>query len=53
MKTYVHENIKYWYDPHIRMWTVMFHIDEPCEYHFNKTYLKLNYPEFKFIEYKK
>lgn len=53
MTTYEQDGYRYWYDTHIRMWTVLT-IDENgdqvghAEYFANRDQLKANYPEFNF-----
>ena len=49
MKTYEKDGLRYWWDFHIRFWTVT-HIDTDgnqigtAEYYANKTQLIINYP---------
>ena len=53
MKTYKHNNIKYWYDPNIKLWTIITmdkHGNQinDAEYFQNKTDMLNDYPDFKF-----
>ena len=54
MKTYRHENTRYYWDFYLKFW-VVYELDtdgnslDPVEYFANKAQLLANYPLFKFI----
>jgi hypothetical protein len=55
MTTYRHNQYRYYFDTHIRMWTVVVLDSENnqighAEYFGNRKQLLTNYPEFKFIK---
>ena len=53
MVTYQQNNFRYWYDTHIKMWTVLTIDDDGyqighAEYFANRSQLLANYPKFNF-----
>ena len=54
MKTYLHENTRYYWDFYLKFW-VVYKVDtngnqiDEAEYYANKKQLLANYPNFKFI----